>query len=77
MGGYLTIPESQSDHDFIDLFLNTHVGEPNTIASDQRSSLNYLRLNRAAHVLMASCLCAYTELIMLWAMNLSAMNYGP
>ena len=33
MGGYLTIPESQSDHDFINLFLDTNVGEPNYIAS--------------------------------------------
>ena len=43
MGGYLTVPESQSDHDFIDLFLNTFVGEPQDIADDQGAGLNYLR----------------------------------
>ena len=34
MGGYLTVPESGSDHYFMNLFLDTHVGEPNEIAAD-------------------------------------------
>ena len=34
MGGYLTVPQSQSDHDYINLFLDTHVGEPMDIAAN-------------------------------------------
>ena len=34
MGGYLTVPESGSDHYFMNLFLDAHVGEPNEIAAD-------------------------------------------
>ena len=33
MGGYLTVPQSKSDHDYINLFLDTHVGEPMDIAA--------------------------------------------
>lgn len=33
MGGYLTVPQSQSDHDYINLFLDTHIGEPQEIVA--------------------------------------------
>ncbi len=28
MGGYLTIPTSDSEHEYMNWFLDTHVGEP-------------------------------------------------
>ena len=42
MGGYLTIPESQSDHDFIGLFLDEFVGEPMEIAAGGATGFKYL-----------------------------------
>ena len=49
MGGYLTIPESDSDHDFISLFLDEFVGDPQDIAAGGATGFKYMRLKLPMH----------------------------